>query len=182
MNPSRHLRGHSYTCAPVFAAATQGIPLNHLSLEVRGAGVPGSARTVTLKRQVSASCPHQGTAQTGDWNAPPVFLWKTPTCLFWSFGLRHHFQLWYTSEGLWRDSQGAEARGCYHCHSPSPQLISYLPERSLQTNPKPQFLWLSPRGHLQILWQPAGPTFAAPLYVFALKAAAQRADFQWAWV
>ena len=167
--------------APGFAAATQGMPLDHPTLEVRGAGVPGSARTVTPKRQISASCPHQGTAQTGDWNTPPVFLWKKPPCLFWSFGLRHHFQVCLTSEGLWRGSQGTEAGGAVMAILPHHGSSGISQKGAYRLT---WFLWLSPRGHLQILWLrwPAGPTLAAPLYVFALKAVAQRADVQWAWV
>ena len=155
MNPSRHLRGAPLhmSGAPVFAAATQGMPLNHLTLEVGSWCACLGLLERTPKRQVSASCPHQGTAQTGDCSTPPGFLWKTPTCLSWSFRLRCHFQVWHTSEGLRGDAQGTEARG---------DVITTLPQHSSSVvSQKPQFLWLSPRGHLQILWWPSGPTLAA---------------------
>ena len=107
--------------APVFAAATQGMPLNHLTLEVGSWCACLGLLERTPKRQVSASCPHQGTAQTGDCSTPPGFLWKTPTCLSWSFRLRCHFQVWHTSEGLRGDAQGTEARG---------DVITTLPQHS----------------------------------------------------
>ena len=41
--------------APGFAAATQGMPLDHPTLEVRGAGVPGSVSTSSAKSVLSRS-------------------------------------------------------------------------------------------------------------------------------
>lgn len=46
----------------VFAAATQGMPLDHLALEARRACVPGSHGTVTIGETVLGRLPPQGTA------------------------------------------------------------------------------------------------------------------------
>ena len=56
----------------VFAASTQGIPLDHLALVARWACVPGSHRTVTTGESVLGYHP-QRTAQTVDRNTTPVF-------------------------------------------------------------------------------------------------------------
>lgn len=48
------------SCDLVSAAATQGMPLDHLALEARGAFLPGSHGAVTIRNSVPSRLPPSG--------------------------------------------------------------------------------------------------------------------------
>lgn len=52
--------------APVFVLATQGILLDCMALEARGACIPGSHGTATIRKTVLGKQPLQGTTQAAD--------------------------------------------------------------------------------------------------------------------
>lgn len=97
----------------------------------------------------------QNTAQRADWNIarPPIFLWITLVYLSWSFSLRSRLQVWHTSSCLWSCSQGMHAMDAILALSLCLALAHwYLSEKNLYTCLEPLFLWLLPRGYLQIYW------------------------------
>lgn len=81
--------------------------------------LPGSARTNTQEIGLS-KLPPPGYCTNGGLQHTPRVSMKD-TYLSWSFGLRCHFQVWHTSEGLRGDTQGTEARG---------DVITTLPQHS----------------------------------------------------
>lgn len=100
-----------------------------------------------LERQFLGDYYPLGTAQTADWRTPPGFLYEA---LSWSFSLRRGLQVCHISTGC-----GGVGR-----HGPRDTIFvlsislatdwQYLPERSLYTHLRPQFLWPSPREHVYI--------------------------------
>lgn len=91
--------------AYIFAAANQETPTDHLALKACGACVPGSIGTITIKETVLDRLPPKGIFQITGWNTP-VFLWKRPIYLSWSFSLRDKIQVRHTPWGLLLGNKG----------------------------------------------------------------------------
>ena len=72
-------------------------------------GVPGSHRTVTIKETVLGRLPPSGHCTDSRLEHNLSLSVKEAICLSWSLNLRGRFQVWHTSRGVWRCSQGRYA-------------------------------------------------------------------------
>ena len=88
--------------APVFVAATQGTPLDHLVLMASGAYIHGSHRTITNSSELFSqpTPPAQVTAQRQQTEPhPQSFCEKCLSAYLHSCGLRGRLLLKHTSRG-----------------------------------------------------------------------------------
>ena len=134
---------------PVFAATLQGMPFNYLALKARGACVPGSYRSVTIRDSVIGSLPPKSTAQIAVKHNLSLSEKKAYLLVkkVWpegkTSGLAH-------LRGLQSYSQGTEARGIPSLHSPSASL---------------QLIGIFQKGAYILLWCPSAATARAHRYI-----------------
>ena len=84
---------------PVFVGATQGDTPQLTGSD--GQWVLGDYNNRGDSSSSVTTTP-QGTAKRAEWSTPPVFLWKRPIGLSWSFSLRGRLLVWHTFGGLLR--------------------------------------------------------------------------------
>lgn len=94
---------------PVFAAATQGAPLDHLALEARGSCIPGSHGTRTIRDSVLGRLLPSGHCTDSRLKHTPSLAEKEAYLLVRSFGLTGRLLVRHTYRELWRGSRGMKA-------------------------------------------------------------------------
>lgn len=135
-----HLSG-----GPVFAATAHWVPLDHLALKAKGACVPGSHRTITIRDSVLGKLPSSESCTDGRLKHTPSLAKKSPICfsvaLAWGAGLWFGTLIGGNGGALreWRLANTIFALSLWFI--PAHQ---YLPGRILYRFLVPWFLWLLP--------------------------------------
>lgn len=99
---------------PLFVAAAQGTPHDHLALIASRACIPRS-KDCNKQRTILNWLPSPGNLCTEKTETHPSLFMKEAYTFAWSFILRARHLVWHTTRGLLRCTTKTEAGGCHLC-------------------------------------------------------------------